>query len=194
MKLDRGEIICEQPAKKLRDFLGSARDGAFSNDDACDTAVLNKIADSYFGSNAKAVLAELFKRGWMVKGKRDGRDSEPRKVAIVSLTNRVNGRGPLRCKNDSLALLAKRSLPSCLNGPEPLTREMICSAEFWSFGYSAVCSIRKRRRSAMSMSLSRSTAKSRHQARNGPIGISSERKRVGAICNILTSFFTAAKK
>jgi hypothetical protein len=86
MKLDRSEIICEQPAKKLRDFLGSARNGAFSSDDACDAAVLNKIADSYFGSKAKAVLAELFKRGWMVKGKRDGRHSEPKKVAIVSLT------------------------------------------------------------------------------------------------------------
>jgi hypothetical protein len=29
MKLDRDEIICGQPAKKVRDFLGGVRAGAF---------------------------------------------------------------------------------------------------------------------------------------------------------------------
>jgi hypothetical protein len=56
MKLDRNEVIA---------VLGSARNGAFYNDDACDDVVLNKIANDYFGSKAKAVLAELFKRRWV---------------------------------------------------------------------------------------------------------------------------------
>jgi hypothetical protein len=80
MKLDRDEIICGQPAKKVRDFLGGVRSGAFHYDDDCDAAFLSKVAKDQFGSKASAVLAELFKRGWMVKGKPKG------KVAIVSLT------------------------------------------------------------------------------------------------------------
>jgi hypothetical protein len=86
MKLDRSEIICGHPAKKIRDFLGHARNGAFHDDDHCDATVLNKIAEGYFGKKSKAVLAELFKRRWMVKGERDEEDDEPKKVAIVSLT------------------------------------------------------------------------------------------------------------
>jgi hypothetical protein len=86
MKLDRIEVICEQPAKTIRDFLGRARNSAFHDDDDCDATILDKIAEDYFGKKSKAVLAELFKRRWMVKGKRDGENGEPKKVAIVSLT------------------------------------------------------------------------------------------------------------
>jgi hypothetical protein len=74
MKLDRSEIICGHPAKEIRDFLGRARNGAFHDDDDCDATVLNKIAEGYFGNKSKAVLAELFKRGWMVKDKRGFKD------------------------------------------------------------------------------------------------------------------------
>jgi hypothetical protein len=86
MKLDRSEIICGQSAKKIRDFLGNARNGAFYRNDRCDTVVLINFANDYFGGEAKAVLAELFKRGWMVRGDRDGERDEPKKVATVSLT------------------------------------------------------------------------------------------------------------
>jgi hypothetical protein len=87
MKLDRDEIICGQPAKKVRDFLGGVRSGAFYYNDECDATVVSKIAKDHFGSKASAVLAELFKRGWMIKGNRANHGGErKRKVAIVSLT------------------------------------------------------------------------------------------------------------
>jgi hypothetical protein len=52
--------------------LGHGRDGAFSYRDYCEVESFFGVADDYFGYDAKAVTAELLKRGWIIKGK--GRD------------------------------------------------------------------------------------------------------------------------
>jgi hypothetical protein len=67
-KLDRNDVICGFPAKKIREFLGGT-EGAFRFEDHCEPDSLVDIAKDHFGDDAKAVLAELFKRGWMIKTK-----------------------------------------------------------------------------------------------------------------------------
>jgi hypothetical protein len=70
MKLDRNDIICGYPAKKVRDFLGGTK-GAFRFCDHCKPDNLVEIANDYFGDDAKAVIAALLKRGWIIKTKVD---------------------------------------------------------------------------------------------------------------------------
>ena len=88
MKLDRSDILHGYPAKKIRDFLGHGRDGAFSYRDYCEVETFFGVADDYFGYDAKVVTAELLKRGWIIKGK--GRDlkecTEDQNTAIMILT------------------------------------------------------------------------------------------------------------
>jgi hypothetical protein len=88
VKLDRSDILHGYPAKKIRDFLGHGRDGAFSYRDYCEVETFIGVADDYFGCDAKAVTAELLKRGWIIKGK--GRDlkecTEDQNTAIMILT------------------------------------------------------------------------------------------------------------
>jgi len=88
VKLDRSDILHGYPAKKIRDFLGHGRDGAFSYRDYCEVETFFGVADDYFGYDAKAVTAELLKRGWIIKGK--GRDlkecTEDQNTAIMILT------------------------------------------------------------------------------------------------------------
>jgi hypothetical protein len=67
-KLDRSDVICGFSARKIRDFLGGT-EGAFRFEDHCEPDNLVDIAKDYFGDDATAVLAELFKRGWMIKTK-----------------------------------------------------------------------------------------------------------------------------
>jgi len=88
VKLDRGDIIHGYPAKKIRDFLGHGRNGAFSYSDYCEAENFFEVADDHFGHDAKAVTAELLKRGWILRGwSRDlkGR-SEDQNTAIIILT------------------------------------------------------------------------------------------------------------
>jgi len=59
VKLDRSDILHGYPAKKIRDFLGHGRDGAFSYRDYCEVETFFGVADDYFGYDAKAVTAEL---------------------------------------------------------------------------------------------------------------------------------------
>jgi predicted nucleotidyltransferase len=68
-KLDRADIICGYPAKKICVFLGYDRSGAFDRGDVLKPDVFWKIAGEHFGSKAKAVVAELFKRGWLLKAR-----------------------------------------------------------------------------------------------------------------------------
>jgi len=68
MKLVRHDIICGFPAKKIRDFLGG-KHGAFLRGDHIDPAHCERKAKEYFGDKTKAVLAELFKRGWIIRTK-----------------------------------------------------------------------------------------------------------------------------
>jgi hypothetical protein len=75
-KLDRSDIICGYPAKKIRDFLGYARDGAFSDGDLLERDVFLEIATDYFGDGAENVVAELFKRGWLLEDKAEKDDFE----------------------------------------------------------------------------------------------------------------------
>jgi hypothetical protein len=58
-KLDRADIISGYPAKKIRDFLGHARSGAFSYNDYREAERFHEIATEYFSGNAQAVIAEL---------------------------------------------------------------------------------------------------------------------------------------
>lgn len=68
--------------------MGHGRDGAFSDKDYCEVETFFEVADDYFGCDAKAVTAELLKRGWIIKGK--GRDlkecTEDQNTAIMILT------------------------------------------------------------------------------------------------------------
>jgi hypothetical protein len=70
MKLDRNDIICGFPAKKVRDFLGG-KHGAFVHRDHIDPAHCERKAKEYFGEKAIDVLAELSKRGWIIRTKVD---------------------------------------------------------------------------------------------------------------------------
>jgi hypothetical protein len=60
-KLNRADIICGYPAKKIRDFLGHARDGAFVDCDMIEVECFDDDAKRYFGDDAAAVVAELKK-------------------------------------------------------------------------------------------------------------------------------------
>jgi chorismate-pyruvate lyase len=88
VKLDRSDIIHGYPAKKIRDFLGHGRNGAFSYSDSCKAEIFFEVADDHFGQNAKAVTAELLKRGWILRGwSRDLKEcTEDQNTAIMILT------------------------------------------------------------------------------------------------------------
>lgn len=87
-KLERGDLICGYPAKKIRAFLGYDRSGAFDRSDVLKPDVFWEIAGEHFGSKAKSVVAELFKRGWLIRGKASDDDSEyaEKGEPIISLT------------------------------------------------------------------------------------------------------------
>jgi hypothetical protein len=103
MKLDRNDLICGYPAKKIRDFLGGTN-GAFRSDDHCEPDDLDKIANDYFGDDAKAVMVALLKRGWIIKTKVDAEVAADTgmktNLPIVSLTQAG--------KQSRIALLTKR--------------------------------------------------------------------------------------
>jgi hypothetical protein len=63
-KLDRTDIICGYPAKKIRDFLGGNH-GAFRYDDTIGPEHFAAKIREHFGVDAEAVAVELFKRGWV---------------------------------------------------------------------------------------------------------------------------------
>jgi hypothetical protein len=64
------------PAKKIRAFLGYDRSGAFDGSDVLKPDVFWKIAGEHFGSKAKVAVAELFKRGLLLKAKASDDDIE----------------------------------------------------------------------------------------------------------------------
>ncbi|MGA7805141.1 hypothetical protein [Bradyrhizobium sp.] len=88
MKLNRRDMIHGYSAKKIRDFLGHGRNGAFSYSDYCKAEIFFEVADDHFGRDAKAVTAELLRRGWILRGwSRDLKEcTEDQNTAIMILT------------------------------------------------------------------------------------------------------------
>ena len=68
--------------------MGHGRNGAFSCRDYCEAEIFFEVADDYFGHDAKAVTAELLKRGWILRGwSRDLKEcTEDQNTAIMILT------------------------------------------------------------------------------------------------------------
>src|SRR6266436_10255078 len=165
VKLDRSDILHGYPAKKIRDFLGHGRDGAFSYRDYCEVETFFGVAEDYFGYDAKAVTAELLKRGWIIKGK--GRDlkecTEDQNTAIMILTQ-IGKQSRIVSLNKCFSRQRVRLwLPSWSSARRRSMRVTICSAAFLNCDCMAACLIQMSRRSVMWMSRMSFSTSSRHR-------------------------------